>query len=806
MISFIKTVIEARFHVNRRPILALLVSPVRPVRFLATLILFLAALILSVSVSPGWATSPVGMNLSGVAYWSSEQPFLNIFKTAFTYGGTAAGPTVGWLTQSTNSGAWDTGEEQYLKVDSNGWPTSLTASGEASQQFNAVGALMLFGLTDAYPSGTYVAIYQGAGTVTFGFDASAISSSTTSPCSNFPSGATRVLLNAAWTSSGSGIYLQITATDPNKVGNYIRNIQVVYAPTSTASVCDPNEQALMNGSIFTPTFLSKIASFSPLRFMDWMQTNNSPNYTWAQRPLPTWAFWSGPYGVPMEVMVDLVNQTGASAWFSMPTSANSTFVTNFATYVYQNLGANQNVYLEYTNEFWNGSTGVTSIVQALGAAKWPSQPNDFNLAANYYGMQTALNCQAWKTAWGSASSRVVCVMGNQTGNWGVGQTALNCSYWASGPCSTNYGISAVADTAYFSPGWTSAGVPPKSWLKLSDGGLANLCAAYTTGGVDPGAPNGYIAITLANIASDYQFFSSTYGLGLVGYEGGPGLETTNSAYDNLYVNFTESSCMQSVYASFLQQLTAQGYMQFFNQYNDAQNYCASCVGAGLWGALDNIWETGAPVYDALISFIASTQASDPPPSGGGTTTTPPVPTGLAGTLASATQVNLSWTESTGSVAAAGYKVFQNGTQVGSTSTTSYQATGLSAGTTYTYSVSAYAASGSASAQSSSISITTPAPPTVAITSPANGTVITTNTTLSITATASDSSGIASITIRKNNTTTLKTCTKATSCSTSTSITAAGSHVISATAVSATWGLSSTASVTVVKSSNKTASQ
>ena len=153
--------------------------------------------------------------------------------------------------------------------------------------------------------------------------------------------------------SQSGIWVQIQATDPNNVGNYLRNIHVVYAPASTASICDPNEQALENGSIFNPTFLNKIAPFRTLRFIDWMNTNQSPNYAWTSRPLPSNAFWSGPNGVPMEIMVDLANQIGADAWFNMPTYADNTFVTNFATYVHQNLGSGQKVYLEYTNEAWN---------------------------------------------------------------------------------------------------------------------------------------------------------------------------------------------------------------------------------------------------------------------------------------------------------------------------------------------------------------------------------------------------------------------------------------------------------------------
>jgi hypothetical protein len=535
------------------------------------------------------------MNLSGVTYYSAEQPFLDIFKTAATSNNSSA-PNAGWITQSSN--AWDTGEEQFIALDANGWPTSLTAVGESNQKFNSLVVLLLRGL-DTYPAGNYVALYQGAGTLGFGFDGKVVSSSTTSPCSGFPAGTTRVIVNVATPSSG-GIFAQISATDPNKTGDYIRNIQFVYAPTSSATVCDRNEQALENGSIFNPTFISKIQPFGILRFMDWMNTNGSPKYNWNNRPLPSNAFWSTTFGVPMEIMVDLLNTTGANGWFNMPTYANNTYVTNFANYVHQSLGANQKVYLEYTNEAWNGATGLPSQMQALGAAMWPSQPVNFSMGQNYYGMQAALNCQAWKTAWGADSARVICVMGNQAGNSGVASTALNCPYWAKGPCSTNYGIGAIADTAYFGPTDT----PPSSWLNQSDGGQAELCSAYTSG-TDPGAPSGYIASTLSAIAGDYATFSKM-GLPIVGYEGGPVTQASDSAFAPLYLSFRQSSCMTTVYTAFLQQLQAQGYMQMLNSFNDAGNYTENAAASyGVWGALDNIWQTSSPVYEALTQFIST---------------------------------------------------------------------------------------------------------------------------------------------------------------------------------------------------------
>ena len=85
---------------------------------------------------------------------------------------------------------------------------------------------------------------------------------------------------------------------------------------------------------------------------------------------------------------------------------------------------------------------------------------------------------------------------------------------------------------------------------------------------------------------------------------------------------------------------------------------------------------------------------------------PSVPTGLSATAISSAQINLTWTASTDNVGVTGYKIFRDGTQVGTSATTSYNDTGLTAATAYSYTVSAYDAAGNDSTQSTSASATT----------------------------------------------------------------------------------------------------
>lgn len=115
---------------------------------------------------------------------------------------------------------------------------------------------------------------------------------------------------------------------------------------------------------------------------------------------------------------------------------------------------------------------------------------------------------------------------------------------------------------------------------------------------------------------------------------------------------------------------------------------------------------------------------------------PSAPTGLAVTAKTSSTVSLSWTASSG---ATGYKVLRNGTQVGTTTSTTYTDTGLTASTAYTYTVEAYNTAGT-SAASSSVSATTSAAG-VAPNAPTGLTVGTvTTTTVPLTWTASTTSG------------------------------------------------------------------
>ncbi|MFI7365014.1 glycoside hydrolase family 6 protein [Streptomyces sp. NPDC050149] len=96
------------------------------------------------------------------------------------------------------------------------------------------------------------------------------------------------------------------------------------------------------------------------------------------------------------------------------------------------------------------------------------------------------------------------------------------------------------------------------------------------------------------------------------------------------------------------------------------------------------------------------------PGGGDDTQAPTAPTGVTVTAKTSGSVSLSWTASTDNTGVTGYDVFRDGVKVGSSTTTSYSDSGLSASTAYSYTVKAKDAAGNVSAASSALSATTSA--------------------------------------------------------------------------------------------------
>lgn len=89
------------------------------------------------------------------------------------------------------------------------------------------------------------------------------------------------------------------------------------------------------------------------------------------------------------------------------------------------------------------------------------------------------------------------------------------------------------------------------------------------------------------------------------------------------------------------------------------------------------------------------------------TTPPTVPTNLAITNNDGQSVALSWSAASDDVAVSGYRVYRNGTLLGSTNAVTYSDTSIQPATAYSYNVVAVDGAGNVSAASNTVSATTP---------------------------------------------------------------------------------------------------
>ncbi|WP_103867488.1 lytic polysaccharide monooxygenase [Aquimarina sp. I32.4] len=93
--------------------------------------------------------------------------------------------------------------------------------------------------------------------------------------------------------------------------------------------------------------------------------------------------------------------------------------------------------------------------------------------------------------------------------------------------------------------------------------------------------------------------------------------------------------------------------------------------------------------------------------GGGSDTQPPsIPASLATSNATQTTINLSWNAATDNVAVTGYDIYQGNTVIATATGTTYQATGLTANTSYSYRIKAKDAAGNQSGFSNTATATT----------------------------------------------------------------------------------------------------
>ena len=540
----------------------------------------------------GTNTNPsIGLGLNGVSDWSTQLPFLDAFKSSRP-----------WTAHL--EGQWGGFEYERLQaegfLDADGWLMDIPDG------VSGVTAIMLTELPAAMTSaaGRYRMTFDGEGDFTLWGGVSNI---------------TQAGPNEYWfdytPDGGSSVFLTIEDTKP---GNYLRNISVVH---------ESNLAAFEAGEIFNRDWIALIEDVRSVRFMDWMQTNNSELANWTDRAEASDATWGGPAGVPLEIMITLANQTGTDPWFTIPHNANADFIRNFAQTVLDQLDPALTAHVEFSNEVWNWQFEQAQWAHREGQARWGTVVGD--AWVQFYGMKAAGMASIWREVYGDqAADRLNLVISVQTGWLGLEASVLDAANWvAEGNDAPYRSFDSYAVTGYFDGGLGRDKAPVvKQWIAES---LTRAEQAADALGLTGAARTAHIAehrydyadtlaiaelrdgsvtgnadgslVALSGLFAYHKAQADARGLDLIMYEGGThvvgiGEWTNDEDLTEYFIHLNYTDGMAALYGELMQSWKDAGGT-LFNAFVD--------VGApskwGSWGGLRHL-DDANPRWDALLAF------------------------------------------------------------------------------------------------------------------------------------------------------------------------------------------------------------
>ncbi|WP_033407300.1 hypothetical protein [Thiolinea disciformis] len=346
-----------------------------------------------------------------------------------------------------------------ISYDTNGWPTKIPAS--CATQNHAVlkvpsyaTAIMLQGVpVGAIPLGKYTVLYEGSGTITYYGIANKIAAESTANRDVIE--VTSVLMNNV-TTNRAGLRLTINSTNE---ANPVKNIRVimpggicsgnVLVRVDNATQCASGKylsfetmlKANRNNVVFNPDYLRFLKDFKVLRMMNFMEASpRNPCYTltgdayktcllqeftWGQRAQMNQATWGGSArtslleryarGVPLEVAVALANQLNRDPWFNIPHNATAEYISNYATYVRDNLKATLKAHIEYSNETWNGIFWASLYVREKGK---DLDTNGYRAGYKYYSNRSVEIFKEWARIFGGTNRLVRVLNTYNLDEWG----------------------------------------------------------------------------------------------------------------------------------------------------------------------------------------------------------------------------------------------------------------------------------------------------------------------------------------------------------------------------------------------------
>ena len=382
----------------------------------------------------GGVTRPnLALGLAEVRDWGVQQPFLDVMKTARPWIAHKPGQWGGWDNAALIAGG---------QVDAQGWPRSLPVGA------TGLSTLVLTDLPEnaRHAAGRYVLEWRGKGTIKVEGRVEQLDLAPGRIAFDYTPGPGSVIL----TLTG------IDEADPVRAMTLVR---------------EDRRAALVAGHVFNPDWLARLRGVRMVRFMDWMDTNDSTLSRAADRPKAGDFTWAA-RGVPVEVLVALANALHADPWFCVPHLAEDALVREMAMVVRDTLSPDLRANVEFSNEVWNWQFAQSQWAEDQGRARWGKD----GTWVQYYALRATEVAAIWTQVFGDqADKRLVRVISSQTGWLGLEEQVLDAPLvTAEGKPAPKLSFDAYAVTGYFA---AALGTPEKApvvkeWLaqSLADAG------------------------------------------------------------------------------------------------------------------------------------------------------------------------------------------------------------------------------------------------------------------------------------------------------------------------------------------------
>lgn len=491
----------------------------------------------------------VGINLAGIQDWSEEFVFVDVMNQSRE-----------WISHDFAANA-DWSSDVQIPLRSDGYPLEIPYDNGVDPP-QGIRTLMYFGdLENVYPAGSYRFLVDGSGLVELW---GAASGTFLCPLDTF--------INVDNSQGGIALeLLESQASDP------IHNIRMVM----------PGFENVYQTDKFHPELIEFLQDFQVIRFMDWMKTNDSEVVSWSDRNLIENYTQTHASGIAYEYIIELCNLLKKDAWINIPHQADDLFITEFARLFRDQLDSDLKIYIEYSNEVWNGI--FKQNIYAAEQAELLGYPGEtWERSWIYTAKRSADIFEIFENEFSDDSRFIKVIPGFSASPWVSNFILERFNESQYNPNQISADVLAIAP--YFGGSLAD---------DISEQGLSNsINVEQIIDSLQERLPEAY------SFMSETKTIANDFNLGLIAYEGGQHLvanypNNENELFVEKLLEVNRRPEIEDIYCEYFEQwyeIVEGGLFAHFSSHGGYSRY-------GSWGLKETYQDKQAPKYLALKNCV-----------------------------------------------------------------------------------------------------------------------------------------------------------------------------------------------------------